>query len=298
MKTLDDKKVLASSGYQKTLRKSVKFQGKGLFTGAESAISLSPAPEGSGVLFKRVDLPGKPIIPAHVNYVYKTPRCTILGNGNGIIQSVEHLLSALKAFSIDNVLIEIDSAEVPVGDGSALPFVELLEEAQWVEQGKDKKAFTLTEPLYWSEKDVHLVAIPSDELRFSYTLSYPKHPLLHSQFFTFLLDSDKYVEEIAPCRTFSLYEEILPLLEKGVIKGGTLNNGVIIKGNEIVNPDGLRFPDEMVRHKVLDLIGDLSLIGYPVIAHFIAIRSGHYSNTELAKRIEGMIPKELENGGK
>ncbi len=170
-----------------------------------------------------------------------------------------------------------------------MPFVELLQKADIQEQDQTVPYYQLTNPVYWSEGNVHLVAIPSKELRYSYTLSYPGHPLLHSQFYTFAMNSERYTEEIAPCRTFSLYEEILPLLEKGIIKGGTLNNGVVIKGKEILNPDGIRFSDEMVRHKMLDFIGDLSLMGVRVMAHFIAIRAGHFSNTELAKKILASI---------
>ena len=281
--------ALALIRNQRTISREISFSGSGLFTGAPVNMTLKPAPEGSGIVFQRGDLPLKPIVPAYVDYIYGTPRCTILAKDQVVVQSVEHILSALSAYDVDNMIIELDGAEVPVGDGSAMPFVELLQKADIQEQDQTVPYYQLTNPVYWSEGNVHLVAIPSKELRYSYTLSYPGHPLLHSQFYTFAMNSERYTEEIAPCRTFSLYEEILPLLEKGIIKGGTLNNGVVIKGKEILNPDGIRFSDEMVRHKMLDFIGDLSLMGVRVMAHFIAIRAGHFSNTELAKKILASI---------
>ncbi len=271
---------------QKTVGSEVSFSGIGLFSGAQVNMKLIPAKEGSGIVFKRVDLPEKPIIPAHVDFISDTPRCTILANKEKIsIQSVEHILSALSSFNIDNAIIELDAAEVPVGDGSALPFINLLQKSGIQEQNETIQNYYLKNSVYWSDGKVHLVAIPAKELQFSYTLSYPGHPLLHSQFYTFIMNKKNYIEEIAPCRTFSLYEEILPLLDKGVIKGGNLSNGVVINGNEVLNPDGLRFSDEMVRHKILDLIGDISLMGIRVVAHYIAIRSGHFANGQLAKMI-------------
>jgi UDP-3-O-[3-hydroxymyristoyl] N-acetylglucosamine deacetylase len=253
---------------------------------------MVPAAEGFGIRFKRVDLPNQPVIPASVDYILGTPRCTILGRDGCVIQSVEHILSALKAREIDNLLIELDGPEVPVGDGSALPFVEVLKKVDLRKQKGMVSPYYISEPIYWSGNGVYLVALPSKEFRISYTLSYPNHPLLHSQFYSYLFDVDTYAEEIAPSRTFSLYEEILPLLEGGVIKGGSLENGVVLRGKEVLNPGGLRFPDEMVRHKILDLIGDFSLIGTPIFAHIVAIRSGHYSNTSLAKEIAELIKKE------
>ena len=289
LKIIEQVGELAPHRNEKTISREIAFSGSGLFSGIQVNLKLKPAPEGTGIVFQRIDLPEKPIIPAHVNYILGTPRCTILGKDNVVIQSVEHILSALSAFNIDNLVIELDGPEVPVGDGSALPFVDLLKKVELEEQSLLVTSYYLPKPIYWNDGNVSLVALPAKELQFSYTLTYPGHPLLNAQFYTFVMDQQRYIDEIAPCRTFSLYEEILPLLEKGIIKGGTLSNGVVIKGDEILNPDGLRFPDEMVRHKMLDLIGDLSLMGIRVVAHFIAIRSGHFSNTELAKRILACI---------
>ncbi len=285
LKVIDQENELASHRKERTISREILFSGNGLFSGIPANMNLKPAPEGTGIVFQRVDLPGKPIIPAHVNYILGTPRCTILGKDKAVVQSVEHILSALSAYDIDNLVIELDGPEVPVGDGSALPFVELLQKVAFQEQSSLIPYYHLPAPVYWADGNVQLVALPAKELQFSYTLTYPGHPLLNAQFHTFVMNRQHYIDEIAPCRTFSLYEEILPLLEKGVIKGGTLSNGVVIKGDEILNPEGLRFSDEMVRHKMLDLIGDLSLMRIRVAAHFVAVRSGHFSNTELAKKI-------------
>lgn len=286
VKIINEQSELQSFRKQRTINKEITFSGVGLFSGAQVNMKLIPVKEGSGIVFKRVDLPGHPTIRAHVDSILDTPRCTILANKEKVvIQSVEHILSALSAFNIDNLVIELDGAEVPVGDGSALAFVNLLQKDGVEEQNGITQDHYLRSPVYWSDGKVHIVAIPAKQLQFSYTLSYPEHPLLHSQFYSFVMDKERYIEEIAPCRTFSLYEEILPLLDKGIIKGGNLSNGVVIKGGEVLNPDGLRFSDEMVRHKILDLIGDISLMGVRVVAHYIAIRSGHFANGQLAKTI-------------
>ncbi len=277
--------ISSSRKHQRSLKKAVTFQGTGLFTGAKTELKLRPAPEGTGIVFQRVDLPDKPLLPARVESVCETPRCTILGNQNFQIQTVEHILSALKAFDLDNVIIEIDGPEVPSGDGSAVPFVDLIQQAGVISQTATKTVHHLTAPVFWSKGDVHLVALPAEEFRISYTLNYPTSDLLKSQFYTVHVNEETYKQEIAPARTFSLYEEVVPLIEKGNIKGGRLDNAVIIKGNTILNPEGVRYQDEMVRHKILDLIGDLSLVGQSFLAHIIAIRSGHFSNTSLAREL-------------
>ncbi|CCB90018.1 UDP-3-O-acyl-N-acetylglucosamine deacetylase [Simkania negevensis] len=275
----------SSRKHQRSLKKPVSMGGIGLFTGAKTELTLRPAPEGTGILFQRMDLPNKPILAANVENVLETPRCTILGNSEFQIQTVEHILSTLKAFDLDNVIIEIDGPEVPSCDGSALAFVDMVQKAGVLSQTATKKVYHLHAPVFWSKGDVHLVALPADEFRISYTLNYPNSELLKSQFYTVHVNEETYKQEIAPARTFSLYEEVVPLIEKGNIKGGRLDNAVIIKGDSILNPEGVRYRDEMVRHKILDLIGDLSLVGDSFLAHIIAIRSGHFSNTSFAKEL-------------
>lgn len=196
---------------------------------------------------------------------------------------VEHLLSALHALGIDNVRIAVEGPEIPAGDGSANPFVFLIEKAGVVTSKEPRKFLKIDKPVYWSDHEVHLVALPGEGFAVSYTMHYPNSPLLGSQYCSFHLDPEKYKTEIAPSRTFSIYEEILPFIEKGIIKGGGLENALVIQGDKILNPEGARFSDEMVRHKVLDLIGDLALIGRPILGHIISIRSGHQSNVAFAK---------------
>ncbi len=268
---------------QRTLREEVFVEGFGLFTAEKTSIRICPASAGTGIVFQRVDLDSAPLIPARWNFVVPASRCTRLALGNASVMMVEHLLSALYGMQIDNALIEIHGSEIPGMDGSSKEFVHLLCKVGTVEQESPREYLMLQEPVFWSEGGVHLVALPALEYRLSYVLHYPQSSCVGSQYYSFPFSSDKYRDEISPCRTFALYEEIQPLIEKGLIKGGGLGNALVIRGNEIVNPEGARFPDEMVRHKILDLIGDLSLIGAPILAHVIAICSGHVSNVNFAK---------------
>lgn len=286
------REMSSSRDKQRTLKKEASMTGTGLFTGKKVKMRFCPAPENHGIVFKRMDLQGEPTCPALVDHVIETPRCTILGKGECRIQSVEHVLAAISGYGIDNLLIELHGPEIPIGDGSAVPFVEMIEEGCIAYQKAKKVWHRLTSPIYWTQGDVHLVALPYDEFRISYTLNYPQSKLLRSQFYTFVHNEERFKAEIAKCRTFSLYEEIVPMIEEGRIKGGSLENALVIKDNEVLNPEGAHFPDEMARHKVLDLIGDLSLTGMHFYAHVIAVRSGHFSNTALAKEIINHIQSE------
>jgi UDP-3-O-[3-hydroxymyristoyl] N-acetylglucosamine deacetylase len=273
---------------QYTLKKPISGRGTGLFTGREVSLTLIPAPVGTGIVFRRVDLPQAPQIPALADFVSSTPRCTVIGKGECTVQTVEHLLSALKAYDIGNLIIEISGPEVPIFDGSSLAFVKLIEEAGLQRQEEDGKLLVLEQPIFWSEGGIHIVALPSEECRFSYTLHYPQCKVIGSQFYTFVLTPESFKREIAPARTFSIYEEIAPMIEKGLVRGGSLDCAVLIKEGVVANPGGLRFSDEMARHKVLDLIGDLP----PLRAHIIAICSGHTSNNAFAKHLLNFIKVE------
>jgi UDP-3-O-[3-hydroxymyristoyl] N-acetylglucosamine deacetylase len=272
---------------QRTLGDSASFTGIGIHTGKEVGLRFIPAKEGTGIVFKRIDLPSKPVIPATVEYVQDTSRSTTIGVKDIRIHTVEHVLSAIKAYNIDNLCIEITSIEPPVGNGSADVFVEMIEEAGILEQEHTVPIVKIQQPVYWSEGDVHIVALPYDGYRISYTLSYPGSPFLRGQFHSVLVNPENFKKEIAPCRTFSLYKEISFLIDNGLIKGGSLDNAVLILEDVILSKGGLFFPDEMARHKILDLIGDLSLIGFgfDFRAHIIAIRSGHASNFAFARRL-------------
>ncbi len=276
---------------QRTIQNTISSSGVGLFTGKKVHVTLSPTDVDHGIVFQRADLPGTPKIPASVNFVKETPRCTILGNEQGSIQTVEHITAALSAYGIDNLLVSLDGPEVPIFDGSSASFVEMIEKGGVCEQSKEKARRKIQSPVFWAQGDVQIIALPSDEYRISYTLHYPHSSVIGSQFYSVLVNENKFKAEIAPSRTFSLYEEIAPLIERGLIKGGGLENAVVIKDNSIVNPEGVRYPNEMVRHKILDMIGDLSLVGQPFLAHIIAIRSGHASNTAFAREIVNYFNK-------
>jgi UDP-3-O-[3-hydroxymyristoyl] N-acetylglucosamine deacetylase len=277
---------------QKTIQNEASASGIGLFTGEKVSIKILPLPPNSGIVFVRSDLPGKPEVPARLAFVREAPRCTRLAAGNTTILMVEHLLSALYAYGIDNARIEVEGPEIPVGDGSSQLFVDMIEKSGFTVQKQKREAVRITSPIYWSEGDVHLIALPAEEFRLSYTMHYPHSPLLRSQYYSFCLAPLRYKAEIAPCRTFSLYEEIVPFIEKGIVKGGGLENALVIQGGRILNPEGARFEDEMVRHKILDLIGDLALIGKPLFAHVIAVRSGHSSNVAFAKTLSKLLKLE------
>lgn len=282
--------------FQTTLSQEASLSGIGLFTGEKVALKICPSSPTSGIVFQRVDLPGKPEVPAHLGFVQSAPRSTCLAKGEARILMVEHLLSALYALGVDNARIEVEGPEIPAGDGSAQPFIDLIEEASLQKQEALRSFAHIQTPLYWSQGEIHLVALPSSEFRLSYALHYPHSPLLRSQYYSFRFSAENYKEELALCRTFSLYEEILPFIEKGIIKGGGLENALVIQGDRILNPGGAHFPDEMVRHKILDLIGDLALIGRPLLAHVIAIRSGHASNVAFAKLLAEQIDRERSHG--
>ncbi len=285
-------KLITTVRKQRTIKEAAFFSGIGIHTCKEVQLRFCPAKEGTGIIFKRIDLPGQPVIPATVEYVQDTARSTTIGLKDVRIHTVEHVLSAVKAFNIDNLCIEISNIEPPVGNGSADVFVEMIEKAGPVEQDDFLSIVKLQEPLYYSEGDIHLVALPCDGYRISYTLSYPKSPFLRGQFFSLFVNPENFKKEIAPCRTFSLYEELAILIDRGLIKGGSLDNAVVIKDDAVLSKGGLFFPDEMARHKILDLIGDLSLIGNDLHAHIIAIRSGHPSNFAFAKILYNHIKME------
>lgn len=274
-----------SSRLQRTVKKKVTLSGIGLHTGCAVTMHLVPASINAGIYFQRIDLPNAPVVPASLDYVQDTSRSTMIGIGECSVQTVEHLLAAVRASGIDNLCIQVTAGEPPIADGSSLPFLLLIEEAGIEEQGAPKHSFTLLKPIYFSEQNCHLVALPSDEFKVSYTLYYPNTKLIGSQYFTFVLSQENFKEQIASSRTFALYEEIAPLIERGLIKGGSLENAVVIKDDVIFSKEGLRHKDEMVRHKILDLIGDLSLVGVDFKAHIIAICSGHRTNVALGKKL-------------
>lgn len=277
---------------QRTICKPVSFSGIGIHTGAQVSMTFLPADENTGILFRRIDLPTKPIIPANIDYVCDTSRSTTLGLQDVRVHTVEHVLAALRAYEIDNCIIEVSNVEPPVGNGSSDVFIQMIEDAGIQEQSAHTPIVKLTSPVYYADKDIQIVAIPYDGYRISYTLSYPAQKALKSQFQSFDINMQTFKKEIASCRTFSLYEEVATLMDRGLIRGGSLDNAVIIKDDVIFSKGGLFFQDEMCRHKILDMVGDLSLVGFNINAHIIAIRAGHASNFAFAKQLFKTITQE------
>lgn len=277
---------------QKTLKNEVSFSGIGIHTGVQVFMRFVPAKVSTGIVFKRIDLPGQPIIPATVEYVTDTDRSTTIGLADIRVHTVEHVLAAIRAFEIDNLCIEVSNIEPPIGNGSSDVFVEMIEKGEVVEQELEVPIVKLQNPVYYSDGEIHLVAIPFDGYRISYTLNYPETNILKAQYHSVLVNQANFKQEIAPCRTFSLYREVSWLMDKGLIKGGSLDNAVIIKDDVVFSKNGLFFSDEMVRHKILDMIGDLSLVGFNFHAHIIALRSGHSTNFAFAKKLFSYITME------
>jgi len=270
---------------QKTIRSTVSYRGVALHLGEETTLTLEPAPPGEGIVFIREDLADSPQIAARVDKVVGNMRGTSLGEGKVRIRTVEHILAALAGLAIDNVRIKVDGEEIPAADGSALPFVRLIQKAGIVEQEFPRRFLEINEPLWIEEGDKRLIVLPSPRLKITYTVDFPHSPL-KSQFAEFTIDEKIFIQEIAPSRTFGFMEEVEGLKKKGLIKGGSLENAVVIDGNGVLNKEGLRFPNEPVRHKILDLIGDLYLLGQPIQAHVIAVKSGHLFNVQLIQKLE------------
>ncbi|MGR3973691.1 MAG: UDP-3-O-acyl-N-acetylglucosamine deacetylase [Candidatus Rhabdochlamydia sp.] len=279
---------------KKTIQREVSFSGKTLFTGQEVVVKLIPGVVGEGIVFYRTDLPKSPRIFAKTLHVQEGMRTTQIGQNGCSLQTIEHFMAALFALEIDHLRVEVSGSEFPIMDGSALDFLSFLDQAGIHEAQEDQEVYVLKAPCSVSFKEGYLIALPSDTLRFSYTLDCPHSPYIRTQYFSTLLTPQIFREEIAPCRTFALYEEIAPLIEQGFFKGGSLDQGVVIQGDKILNPEGARFFNEMVRHKVLDLIGDLALLGTRLQAHFIGVKTGHGANHALAAMIDQQMHKSFE----
>ncbi|MDI3547053.1 MAG: UDP-3-O-[3-hydroxymyristoyl] N-acetylglucosamine deacetylase [Halanaerobiales bacterium] len=269
---------------QKTIANPIEYSGIALHTGKEVNIKCLPAEANRGIIFRRIDLPEKPEIKADSFKVVSTRRCTsigLAGEDQPRVHTVEHMMSAFWAMGVDNIIIEIDNAETPVGDGSALPFIKLLQKAGIKELGAPRQVWKIDQPLWVKKGKMYLVILPYEGFKISYTLDYD-HPVIGTQFYEFDQEENSFIDEIAPARTFGFEREVEALHRRGLALGGSLENAVLIGEEETVNP--LRFPDEFVRHKILDVIGDMALNGF-IRGHIIAVRSGHYLHVELAKKI-------------
>jgi UDP-3-O-[3-hydroxymyristoyl] N-acetylglucosamine deacetylase/3-hydroxyacyl-[acyl-carrier-protein] dehydratase len=276
---------MSASDRQHTLAKPASITGTSLHTGEQVTLTLQPAPENFGFKFRRMDLEDKPFIPALVEKVQKVERATTIAEGGVNVHTVEHVISALAGMGVDNAIIEMDANEPPIVDGSSLPFVELIKKAGLQEQQAARKFFEIREPIYQETRDGTIITIvPDKKFRISCTNVGPGGRF--TQYFSLEINPQTYEQEIAPARTFVYYEDIAPLMEKGLIKGGTLEAAVVVRGETLLSKQPLRFENEFVRHKILDLVGDLMLAGRRITGHVIAVRPGHGPNTEMARAID------------
>ena len=292
---------------QSTIKKPVSVKGVGLHTGKSVTLTFKPAPANHGHRFQRVDLPDQPVVPADVKLVTSTNRGTTLRSGDAQVATVEHVLSALTGLNIDNVLMEIDGPEMPIMDGTSMPFVQALLKSGQVEQDVDREFFVVTEPISYKDEitGTELLALPADSFEATVMIDFNSKVL--GQQFAALHNLSDYVAEIAPCRTFVFIHELEKLLDMGLIKGGDLDNAIVIAdrkmdqseldelarkmGKQSINVDSegvlntvkLHFQNEPARHKLLDVIGDLSLIGKPIRGKIVATKPGHTANIEFAK---------------
>jgi UDP-3-O-[3-hydroxymyristoyl] N-acetylglucosamine deacetylase/3-hydroxyacyl-[acyl-carrier-protein] dehydratase len=279
---------------QRTLSRTVSVKGNALHTGEAVTLTLKPAPVNHGVIFKRVDLNGSPEIQPRVDHVTDLVRATTIQAGHAKIHTVEHVLSALSGCGVDNVIVEMNASEPPILDGSARPFVNLIIEGEPVEQDRERDYYTLDAPVSVARGNSSIIALPYDGLKISCTSADDRGT--HTQHMSMSIDPETYVTQIAPARTFTFYEDIEELLRLGKIRGGSLDCAVVIKGDKVMSKEPLRFKDEFVRHKILDIIGDVSLLGMPLKAHIVAIRPGHAINAELTKVLFDRL-QERKRGG-
>ena len=300
---------------QHTIVNTVSINGVGLHTGKSVDVTLRAAKPGFGIQFQRVDLPNKPTVKADCDFVSDTSRGTTLQNGEAKVGTIEHLLAAIVSCGVDNILIEINAPEVPIMDGSAMPFVELIEEAEVIEQDAAKTWYEIDENIFFEDKEkrVEMVAMPGQQYSITALIDF-NSSVLGTQFAQLRKMSD-FKKEIASCRTFVFLHELEMLIEHNLVKGGDFNNAIVVvdkpvspeeierlskffnkkdvevKSEGYLNNLELRFPDEPARHKLLDMIGDLALVGYPVKARILAHRPGHSSNVAFAKKIKEYIKK-------
>jgi len=247
-------------------------------------MTLLPAPPDTGIVFRRTDLPDKPEIKASIENVVDTSRSTTLGKGKVSIHTVEHLLATISAFEIDNLYIELDANEPPIADGSARHFVKLIQNAGFELQSSNKIPLILTSPIQFEVGQTQMMAFPHDRLKISCTSSDRKG--LFTQFYSVEVTPESFEKQIAHARTFCFFEEIEALIRNGLIKGGGLENAIVIRDDAVLTTEPLRYQDEFVRHKILDIIGDLSLLGTPLAAHIVAICPSHALNSELTRKIQ------------
>ena len=281
---------------QRTLAREVSIKGSALHTGDAVTLTMKPAPVDHGIVFRRIDLHGSPELKPRVDLVTDLVRATTIQSGHAKIHTVEHVLSALHGCGVDNVVIEMDASEPPIMDGSAQPFVNLILQGEPVEQDKEREYFELDAPVSVTKGNRSVIALPFDGLKISCTSADDRG--IHTQHLSLTLDPEVYKTQIAAARTFTIYEDIEELLKLGKIRGGSLDSAIVIRGDKILSKEPLRFKDEFVRHKILDIVGDIVLLGMPIKAHIVATRPGHAINAELTKLLFDKLQERKAGGAK
>jgi UDP-3-O-[3-hydroxymyristoyl] N-acetylglucosamine deacetylase len=269
---------------QKTIRKKAVVQGIGVHKGEPCSLVFRPAPPDTGVYFIRTDLPGKPTLKVLASSVQATTNATVLGGPEFSVSTVEHCLSTLSALRIDNLFVELDGPEIPIGDGSAKDFLEAILEAGVVEQDQPRKYAYITKPLYYSEGDKQAYVLPYQGLRISCTIDFA-HPVIGRQKMDLDVNETSFKREIAGARTFGFLKDLEMMQSKGLALGGSLQNAIGLDHEKILNPEGLRWDDEFVRHKVLDALGDLVTLGMPFMGHLVLFKAGHDMMNKLIRKI-------------
>ncbi|MBF0127845.1 MAG: UDP-3-O-acyl-N-acetylglucosamine deacetylase [Magnetococcales bacterium] len=270
--------------FQRTLKNTIRCTGIGLHGGNKTYLSLRPAPEGTGIVFHRPDCRGA-LIPARVENVVDTRLCTTLANDDGVkISTVEHLLAAFAGLGVDNAFVDLEGPEIPIMDGSAAPFVFLIQCAGIVEQKSPKRWIRIKKRVAVEQENRLAVFEPCDLFRISFLIDFD-HPLLSEQGFSMDVSETTFIKEVSRARTFGFLKEVETLQSQGLARGGSLDNAIVIDDFRILNEGGLRYENEFVRHKVIDAIGDLYLMGCPVLGHFTGERSGHALNNLLLRRV-------------
>lgn len=266
---------------QRTLEKTAILSGIALHTGARAILKLLPAPENTGIVFRRVDLPGKPEVRALATNVVDVRRGTTIASGSAVVYTVEHIMAALHACGVDNAYVEMDGQEPPIADGSALPYLEIIFEAGIKEQEAEAVYWTAKAPIIIEEGETKMVVAPADELRISCVTSFRGVPY-DPQYLSLKVDRESFTAELAPARTFVNFDDLKQLLAMGLIKGGSLDSAAIIHNGAIICKEELKYQNEIVRHKILDIVGDMFLVGRRIKASIIAIKPGHPTNVKTA----------------
>ena len=276
---------------QQTLNRPAGFSGVGLHSGNRVNMTILPAPANSGVRFRRVDLEGKPEIEARVENVIETNRSTTLVKGNVKIHTVEHVLATLAGYGIDNAIIELDGSEPPIADGSSREFCKIIQAAGIAPQSEKRESFTPTEPIELEAGETVMTLFPGDGFRITCTSADKKGRF--TQFYSTEITPRTWEKELAHARTFCFYEEIEHLIKNNLIKGGSLENAIVIRDDAVLTTEPMRYPEEFVRHKMLDIVGDLSLLGRPIRGHLVAVKPSHAANCEFVRQIIAQMQKPL-----